>query len=72
MIALIVSATAAAAAIMYLAHNGSDDANWLVVCLQFTNFCQQVTGAVVVSFVATVFLLTLVAISAFSLKRTSD
>ncbi|PON62945.1 Casparian strip membrane protein [Trema orientale] len=71
MTALIISAAASAGAIMYLAHNGSVDANWIAICQQYTNFCQQITGAVVASFVAAVFLITMVAVSAFALKRTT-
>lgn len=71
MTALTIAAAGATTAIMYLAHNGSTDANWLAMCQQYTDFCQQVTGAVVASFVAAVFLILLVAVSAFALKRSS-
>ncbi|KAM6595716.1 hypothetical protein CsatA_006240 [Cannabis sativa] len=65
-----IGAAGASSAIMYLAHNGSVDANWLAICQQFTDFCQQITGGVVASFVAAVILIALVAISAVALKKT--
>ncbi|XP_062082530.1 casparian strip membrane protein 3-like [Humulus lupulus] len=72
MTTVTIGAAGAASAIMYLAHNGSVDANWLAICQQFTDFCQQITGAVVASFVAAVILIALVAISAVALKRTTS
>ncbi|KAF4371070.1 hypothetical protein G4B88_002999 [Cannabis sativa] len=66
-----IGAAGASSAIMYLAHNGSVDANWLAICQQFTDFCQQITGGVVASFVAAVILIALVAISAVALKKTT-
>ena len=69
MTALTIATAAAATAVMYLAHNGSADANWPAICMQYTNFCQQISGAVVASFVAGVFLMSLVAVSAFALKN---
>ncbi|KAG5253070.1 casparian strip membrane protein [Salix suchowensis] len=38
---LNTAAGAAAAAIVYLAHNGNASANWLAICQQFGDFCQK-------------------------------
>ncbi|KAK6126464.1 hypothetical protein DH2020_039800 [Rehmannia glutinosa] len=59
----------ASAAIVYLAHNGNSDANWLAICQQFNDFCQRTSGAVVAAFVAAVLLIFLVVLSAVALKR---
>ncbi|GMN39427.1 hypothetical protein TIFTF001_008666 [Ficus carica] len=48
---LATSCGAAAAAIVYLAHNGNSSSNWLAICNQFGAFCQTVSGAVVAAFV---------------------
>ncbi|KAL6183888.1 hypothetical protein ACLB2K_045298 [Fragaria x ananassa] len=66
---LNTSAAAAAAAIVYLAHNGSSDANWLAICQQFTDFCQQTSGAVVSAFVAVVMFTVLILLSAVALWK---
>ncbi|KAI9076372.1 hypothetical protein K1719_028644 [Acacia pycnantha] len=66
---LAAAGAAASAAMVYLAHNGSEDANWLAICGQFTDFCQATSGAVVASFVAVVFLILLVIISALALHK---
>ncbi|KAB2603648.1 hypothetical protein D8674_004653 [Pyrus ussuriensis x Pyrus communis] len=46
--------SAAATAIVHLAHNGNSDANWLAICQQFGDFCWKTSGAVVLAFVAVV------------------
>nr|AFK48217.1 unknown [Lotus japonicus] len=68
--ATVIAAASAAAAIVYVAHNGSQDANWIAICQQFTDFCQGTSEAVVVSFVAAVFLVCLIVVSTLALKRT--
>ncbi|KAK4392046.1 Casparian strip membrane protein 1 [Sesamum angolense] len=68
-VTLATSAGGAAAAIVYLAHNGNSDANWLAICQQFTDFCQRVSGAVVGSFIAVALLIFLVVLSAIALKK---
>ncbi|XP_020210371.1 casparian strip membrane protein 1 [Cajanus cajan] len=66
---LATSSGAAAAAIVYMAHNGNQDANWLAICNQFGDFCQQISGAVVASFVAVVLLVLLIVMSAVALPN---
>ncbi|QCE09472.1 casparian strip membrane protein 3 [Vigna unguiculata] len=67
--ALVIAAASAAAAVVYLAHNGSQDANWIAICQQYTDFCQVTSQAVVASFVAAVFLICLIVLSSVALKR---
>lgn len=66
---LAAASGAAAAAIVYLAHNGNQDANWIAICNQFTDFCQSTSGAVVSSMIAVVFLVLLIVMSALLLRR---
>ncbi|PRQ24909.1 putative casparian strip membrane protein [Rosa chinensis] len=66
---LNTSSAAAEAAIVYLAHNGNSDANWLAICQQFGDFCRQSSGAVVSAFVAVVIFTVLIMLSASALRR---
>ncbi|XP_010534401.1 PREDICTED: casparian strip membrane protein 4-like [Tarenaya hassleriana] len=66
---LNTAAASAAAAIVYLAHSGNPNTNWLAICQQFGDFCQKTSGAVVSSFISVVFFTILVVISGISLKR---
>ncbi|KAK2980206.1 hypothetical protein RJ640_007296 [Escallonia rubra] len=69
MVALTTAAAASAAAIVYLAHNGNSNTNWLAICQQFSDFCQRISGAVVASFIAAVIFMFLVVLSAVALRR---
>jgi len=66
---LTTASGASAAAIVYLAHNGNQDSNWLAICNQFGDFCAQTSSAVVSSFVAVVVLVLLVVLSALALGK---
>ncbi|WJX17925.1 hypothetical protein P8452_07783 [Trifolium repens] len=66
---LATASGASAAAIVYLAHNGNQDTNWIAICNQFGDFCAQTSGAVVSSFVAVVILVVLIVMSALALGR---
>ncbi|KAK4345806.1 hypothetical protein RND71_035982 [Anisodus tanguticus] len=68
-IALATGAAGSAAAIVYLAHNGNQDANWLAICQQFGDFCQRASGAVVAAFITVVILIFMVVLSASALRR---
>ncbi|KAM3324899.1 casparian strip membrane protein 1-like [Capsicum chacoense] len=68
-VTLTTSAAGASAAIVYLAHNGNQDANWLAFCNQFGDFCQTTSGAVVAAFITIVLLLILILLSAIALNR---
>ncbi|KAJ0612659.1 putative casparian strip membrane protein [Helianthus annuus] len=64
-----MSVASAAAAIVYLAHNGNPGTNWPALCQQFNEFCPRVSGAVVGSFLAVLILVVLVILSAAALRR---
>lgn len=64
----VTAAAASSAAIVYLAHNGNSAANWPTICLQFTNFCQKISGGVVASLIAAALLVFLVTVSAVAIK----
>ena len=66
---LATASAAAAAAIVYLAHNGDQDSNWLAICNQFTDFCAQTSGAVVSSMVAVVIFVFLIVMTAVALRK---
>ncbi|XP_004516298.1 casparian strip membrane protein 2 [Cicer arietinum] len=66
---LATASAASAASIVYLAHNGNQDTNWLAICNQFGDFCAQTSGAVVSSFVAVVVFVFLVVMSALALGK---
>ncbi|GAB4833342.1 hypothetical protein Ancab_031586 [Ancistrocladus abbreviatus] len=68
-LALTTAGASSSAAIVYLAHKGNSNANWLAICQQFNNFCQRVSGAVVASFIAVVLLMFLVVLSSIALKN---
>ncbi|KAJ8639818.1 hypothetical protein MRB53_016512 [Persea americana] len=69
MLALTTGAASSAAAIVYLAHNGNSSANWIAICQQFNDFCQQISGAVVASFIAAVIFILLIVMSALALRK---
>ncbi|KMT06728.1 hypothetical protein BVRB_7g158890 [Beta vulgaris subsp. vulgaris] len=65
---LTISAAAAGAAIVSLAHKGNTNTNWIAICQQFDNFCQRSSGAVVASFITAVLLILVVILSTVALK----
>ncbi|CAN8316602.1 unnamed protein product [Cochlearia groenlandica] len=67
-VTLTTAAAAAAASIVYLAHSGNTNTNWLPICQQFGDFCQAVSSAVVAASISVVFFILLIVISAISLK----
>ncbi|XP_059664324.1 casparian strip membrane protein 2-like [Cornus florida] len=68
-LALTTAGASAAAAIVYLAHNGNPNTNWNAICQQFTDFCQAASGAVVASFVAATMIMFIIVLSAFALRK---
>lgn len=64
----VTSAAASSAAIVYLAHNGNAAANWMTICLQFSDFCQKISGGVTAAFIAMALLVSILALSAISLR----
>ncbi|KAK8514745.1 hypothetical protein V6N13_103100 [Hibiscus sabdariffa] len=61
---------AAAAIIVYLAHNGNPNINWQSICQHFGDFCQKMSETVVTSFVAVVFFMLLVLLSGCMFLKT--
>ncbi|XP_027366973.1 casparian strip membrane protein 1 [Abrus precatorius] len=66
---LATASGASAASIVYLAHNGDQDSNWLAICNQFGNFCAQTSAAVISSFVAVVVFICLIVMSALAIAK---
>ncbi|BAT81517.1 hypothetical protein LR48_Vigan07g113000 [Vigna angularis] len=66
---LATASAASAAAVVYLAHNGDQDTNWLAICNQFGDFCAQTSAAVVSSFVAVVVLVLVIVMSALAIGK---
>ncbi|XP_047062991.1 casparian strip membrane protein 1 [Lolium rigidum] len=68
-LALLTAAAAAATAIVALAHNGNERANWVPICMQFHGFCQRTSGAVVASFLSVFIFVLLVVLAAFAIRK---
>ena len=66
---LATASAASAAAVVYLAHNGDQDTNWLAICNQFGNFCAQTSTAVVSSLIAVVAFILLIVMTALALGK---
>ncbi|KAL8172355.1 hypothetical protein V2J09_024159 [Rumex salicifolius] len=69
MLAFLGSGTAATAAIIYVARNGSARANWYSVCQLFGSYCDRISGALIGSVVAVAVLLLLILFSALAISR---
>ncbi|KAM0958288.1 hypothetical protein EV1_023369 [Malus domestica] len=70
MLALLTAgASAAAAAIVYLAHKGNAKANWFAICQQFNAFCEHISGSLIGSFVGVVVFILLILLSVAALSR---
>ncbi|XP_031504716.1 casparian strip membrane protein 1-like [Nymphaea colorata] len=69
MVVLTTAAASASAAIVYLAHNGNSNTNWMPICQIFGNFCQRLSGATVAAFITAVIFIFLVLLSAITLKH---
>lgn len=69
MLVFLTSGASAAAAIVYLAHNGNTSANWFSICQQYTDFCQRSAGSLIGSFGAMALMVLLIIFSAIALSR---
>lgn len=69
MLAFLTAGASAAAAIVYLAHNGNSSANWFAICQQYQDFCQRSSGSLIGSFVAVVSIVLLIILSGVALSR---
>ncbi|KAK4281690.1 hypothetical protein QN277_013152 [Acacia crassicarpa] len=65
---LATSSAAASAGIVYLAHNGDQNTNWIAICNQFGDFCLATSSAVVAAFAAVVILALTVVMSGVALR----
>ncbi|KAK0585132.1 hypothetical protein LWI29_023791 [Acer saccharum] len=66
---LYTAGASSAAAIVYLAHTGNANTNWLAICQQFDDFCQKISGAVVASFIGVLIFMILIVLSSLSLRK---
>ncbi|KAJ4728857.1 CASP-like protein [Melia azedarach] len=64
MASLVLAGCAAATAVGYIGRYGNNHIGWIAICDQFGKFCNRVTGSVILSYVAFLFLLILTVISA--------
>ncbi|MBA0609850.1 hypothetical protein Godav_010781 [Gossypium davidsonii] len=69
MTGLTLASASAVAPIVYLAHYGNPNTNWLPFCQQFGDFCSSTSGAMVGSLLAGTLFMTIIILSAFALKR---
>ncbi|KAJ4711371.1 CASP-like protein [Melia azedarach] len=69
MLALITAGASAAAAIVYLAHEGNASANWLAFCQQFDSFCERTSGSLIGSFGAMVVFILIIITSTVAISR---
>ncbi|CAA3021261.1 casparian strip membrane 1 [Olea europaea subsp. europaea] len=69
MVTLTTSVVGSSAAIVYLAHNGNSNANWLAICQQFDDFCQRISRAMVAAFITVVLLFFMVVLSTVALRK---
>ncbi|CAK7327957.1 unnamed protein product [Dovyalis caffra] len=69
MLGLLTAGASAAAAIVYLAHNGNARANWFPICQQFNSFCERISGSLIGSFIGVAVLILLILLSAVALSR---
>lgn len=66
---LSTGAGAAAADVVSLAHSGNSNANWLPICQQFGDFCQNSSGAVIGALIAAFLLMLTVVLAAMAIRR---
>ncbi|XP_057769518.1 casparian strip membrane protein 1-like [Salvia miltiorrhiza] len=68
-VSLLTAAASAAAAIAYVAHKGSEEAQWVGICERYNSLCERVSGALVGSFMGILALMLLIFLSAVALSR---
>ncbi|KAJ8774674.1 hypothetical protein K2173_017120 [Erythroxylum novogranatense] len=69
MMSLLTAGASASAAVVFLAHEGNNKANWSPICQQFDSFCERLSGCLIGSFVTVIMFIPLVIISAVVLSR---
>ncbi|PWA51887.1 casparian strip membrane protein 1 [Artemisia annua] len=66
---LLMAGSAAATAIVQLAHNGNNKVNWFSICQQYNDFCKRVSGSLIGSYAGVVMLIILILLSGVALSR---
>ncbi|XVE91519.1 hypothetical protein REPUB_Repub01dG0016600 [Reevesia pubescens] len=69
MLALITAGASTAAAIVYLAHKGNANANWVAICQQLNSFCEQTSGSLIGSFAAAFVLILIITSSTIAISQ---
>ncbi|XP_042020229.1 casparian strip membrane protein 1-like [Salvia splendens] len=68
-VCVLTAGASAAAAIAYVAHKGSSEANWGGICERYNSLCERVSGALVGSFLGILALMLLIFFNAVALSR---
>ncbi|KAL8248749.1 hypothetical protein R6Q59_005617 [Mikania micrantha] len=66
---LLMAGSAAATAIVQLAHKGNNKVNWFAICQQYNDFCKRVSGSLIGSYAGVVVLILLILLSGVALTR---
>ncbi|KAI7736822.1 hypothetical protein M8C21_032926, partial [Ambrosia artemisiifolia] len=66
---LLMAGSAAATAIVQLAHKGINKVNWFAICQQYNDFCKRVSGSLIGSYAGVVVLIILILLSGVALSR---
>ncbi|KAI3717005.1 hypothetical protein L1987_68298 [Smallanthus sonchifolius] len=66
---LLMAGSAAATAIVQLAHDGNNKVNWFAICQQYNDFCKRVSGSLIGSYAGVVVLILLILLSGVALSR---
>lgn len=66
---LLTAAASAAAAIVYIAHNGNPKANWFAICQQYNSFCERVSGSLIGSYISVALFVILIILSQVTISR---
>lgn len=66
---VVVSATGAAGGVAYVGLKGNEHVQWQKVCNVFDKYCRHIAGSLAVSLFASVVLVLLIWLSAFTLHK---
>lgn len=66
---IVASATGAAGGVAYIGLKGNSHVGWTKVCNVYDKFCRQIAASVAISLVASIVLVLLVILSAYSLSK---
>ncbi|KAF6173756.1 hypothetical protein GIB67_042924 [Kingdonia uniflora] len=71
MVGIVASATGATAGVAYIGLKGNSHVGWMKVCYIYDKFCHHVGASVAMSLFSSVLLVSLIALSAYTLHRRS-